>query len=386
MHGALVHHSVLAVEQAVVAHVDDDGVVQLATLFKQFIEAAHGVVHGTDGAPVGACHRGEVLHRLGTAVGENFPPLEERAVDAMPGVDAVLKPERLVRQAERALGIRNPDVVEAVRVFWLGEIEAVRGLVADHQKPRFAAVVALEPVLGKLRDDVGVVAGDDLAALAVLVPFGVVVFALALVRGEPVEAGARLVVVLAHVPLAEVGGVVACALELHRKAAEVGGILREVVLHAVSVRVNAAEDARSAGGAERCGAEGVLEIHALLAQPVDVRRLQMRVAREAQCVPALIVGKNEQDVRTLRRGTGCDHRGRQQGQGQQADELEHGASVRGKTGGFNRQAVPKAGPELTHLRGYPSPEHESVCQTRGPGPHPRPLPARRSAPQVAHPR
>jgi len=28
---------------------------------------------------------------------------------------------------------------------------------------------------------------------------------------------------------------------------------------------------------------------------------------------------------------------------------------------------------LTHIRGYPSPEHEFVCQTRVPGPHSRPL-------------
>src|ERR1035437_4178750 len=41
---------------------------------------------------------------------------------------------------------------------------------------------------------------------------------------------------------------------------------------------------------------------------------------------------------------------------------------------------------LTHIRGYRNPEHESVCQTRGPGPHSRSLPARRSAAQDAHPR
>ena len=247
VHGALVHHAVLAVEQAVVAHVDDDGVVQLAALLEQFVEAAHRVIHGTDGAPVGARHVREVLHRLGAAIGENFPPLEERAVDAVPRADAVLEPERFVREAEGGLGIRNPDVVEAVRVFRLREIEAVRGLVPDHQQPRFAAVVALQPLLGQLGDGVRVVAGNDLAAVAVHVPLGVEVFALALVRDEPVEAGPRLVVVLAHVPLAEVSGVVARRLELHREAAEVRGILGEIVLHPMRVRVNAAEDARAAG-------------------------------------------------------------------------------------------------------------------------------------------
>src|ERR1017187_6653412 len=41
---------------------------------------------------------------------------------------------------------------------------------------------------------------------------------------------------------------------------------------------------------------------------------------------------------------------------------------------------------LTPIRGYPNSEHESVRQTRGPGPHSRPLSARRSAAQDAHPR
>src|SRR5262245_59038288 len=41
---------------------------------------------------------------------------------------------------------------------------------------------------------------------------------------------------------------------------------------------------------------------------------------------------------------------------------------------------------LTHNRGYPSPGYEFICQTRGPGPHPRPLSASRSAAQDTHPR
>src|SRR5260221_3140965 len=41
---------------------------------------------------------------------------------------------------------------------------------------------------------------------------------------------------------------------------------------------------------------------------------------------------------------------------------------------------------LTQVRGYRSNEHESVRQTGVPGPHSRPLPARRSAAQAAHPR
>src|ERR1039457_2249603 len=45
-----------------------------------------------------------------------------------------------------------------------------------------------------------------------------------------------------------------------------------------------------------------------------------------------------------------------------------------------------SGNTLTQVRGYRNNEHESVRQTRVPRPHPRPLPARRSAAQAAHPR
>src|ERR1039457_3703190 len=39
---------------------------------------------------------------------------------------------------------------------------------------------------------------------------------------------------------------------------------------------------------------------------------------------------------------------------------------------------------LTPIHGYPNSEPESVRQTRGPGPHSRSLPARRSTAQAAH--
>ena len=103
--------------------------------------------------------------------------------------------------------------------------------------PRLPAVIALQPVEREVGDDGRVVAGPDLAPLAVEVELGVEVLALALVRDEVVEARARLVVVLAHVPLADVGRGVAGLLQHLGKAVHPGRELGEVVRDPVLVRV-----------------------------------------------------------------------------------------------------------------------------------------------------
>ena len=81
------------------------------------------------------------------------------------------------------------------------------------QQPRLARVVLLQPVERDVGDDVRVVARARPCAVAVDVELGVEVFALALVGDEVVEAGPRRVVVLAHVPLADVRRGVAGRLE-----------------------------------------------------------------------------------------------------------------------------------------------------------------------------
>ena len=133
--GALVHHAVLAVEDAVVAHEDDDGVVQFAALLEQFVEPAHAVVHGEERAPVGAGHGLEILDGLGRVVGELLAPVEERAVDAVPGVEPLPDPAGFVVEHEGGFGIGDADVLEGLLVFRLGKVEAVRRLVADHEAP-----------------------------------------------------------------------------------------------------------------------------------------------------------------------------------------------------------------------------------------------------------
>ena len=87
--GAFIHHAVFAFEQAVVAHEDDDGVVELLGLLEVGEQPADAVVDAQDRAPVAVDHVLEILHGLGAVVGEFFAPLEERAVDAVPGVEAL---------------------------------------------------------------------------------------------------------------------------------------------------------------------------------------------------------------------------------------------------------------------------------------------------------
>jgi hypothetical protein len=72
--------------------------------------------------------------------------------------------------------------------------------------------------------------------------FGVEVFALTAMRDEVIESGSLRIVLLAHMPLADVRRRVPCPLQLAWEARHIGRILGEVVEHLVSVGVQAAED------------------------------------------------------------------------------------------------------------------------------------------------
>src|SRR6516165_4428262 len=63
--------------------------------------------------------------------------------------------------------------------------------------------------------------------------------------------------------------------------------------------VNARQDRRTARRTQRGRAECVLEPHPFLAEPIDVRRLEMLVPGEAHGVPALIIGDDDDDVGLL---------------------------------------------------------------------------------------
>ncbi len=295
MHGALVHHAVLAIEQAVVTHEDDHGVVELTALFQLPCERADAVVHAQDDAPIAVDHILEVFHTLGLVIGELFAPLEERAVDAVPGVEAVAVPAGLVFEVKGALGVGDVNVIKRVGVLLLRRVETMRCLVAEHEAPGFV-VGSLDVVSRQLGDAGGVVPGQHLA-FALDIEFGVEVLPLAFVRCPVVEVGALFVVVLAHVPLANIGRVVASLLKALGEAGDGGWEFSEIVPHAVLVGIHAAEDGGATGRAEGSGAEGVLEMHALFGQTVDVGRLQVGMSGASQMIPAKIVAENKQDIR-----------------------------------------------------------------------------------------
>ena len=104
--------------------------------------------------------------------------------------------------------------------------------------------------------------------------------------------------------LAHPAGAIACLVEKSGK----GGRAFEqremmmtvgVAVGPVGVVIQTGEDHAAAGGAGGGGAEAVLEPHALLGEPVHIRRADDLVAVAAQSLPPVIVGNRQDDVRTL---------------------------------------------------------------------------------------
>ncbi len=74
-----------------------------------------------------------------------------------------------------------------------------------------------------------------------------------------------------------------------------------IIIHdMMPVDVQAAEDRRPAGGAERRGDKRVLEIDPVFRHGVKVRCLQKRMTEKAHRVVAMIVNQDENDVAALR--------------------------------------------------------------------------------------
>jgi len=95
---------------------DDDGVVELLGFFEPCTHACDAVVHAQNRAPVAVDHVLEVLDGFGTIIGEVFAPLEQRAVDAMLGVEALFEPCGLVIELEGGGGVGDAHVIKAVRI------------------------------------------------------------------------------------------------------------------------------------------------------------------------------------------------------------------------------------------------------------------------------
>ena len=98
--GPLVDHAVLPFEQAVVSEKHKHRVVEFARFFEPVEQSAHAVIDGENCAPVGPHHAGEVDNPAGLVVGEVFPPVEDRPVDAMPGGEPLRDPLRLIVEME----------------------------------------------------------------------------------------------------------------------------------------------------------------------------------------------------------------------------------------------------------------------------------------------
>ena len=217
----------------------------------------------------------------------------------------------------------------------------MRCLLADHQHEGLPACFLLlrHPLQRHVGHDRGVVARHHPSAAPIKVELGVEVFALALVRHEIVEAGPGLVALFPHVPLADVGGLVAGLLQPAREAVEIGRVVGEVVGHAVGVGVEAAEDRGPARRAEARCAEHVFKVDAFLGEPVDVGRFQVRMAAAGEGIPANVVAEHHDDVWAIGsvRGTGCGARrnqsAREQHQHRQTvsgQETAHGDGLGGR--------------------------------------------------------
>jgi hypothetical protein len=169
--------------------------------------------------------------------------------------------------------------------------------VADDHHPGLAAMVAGEPVECHVRDGRGVIFRLDLTPLAVHVELGIEIPALPLVGDEVVVPGPRLVVVLPHVVLADVGGRVTGALQALWKIVDPRVELGEVVRDPMLVGIEPAQQRRPARRTQRRRRERVPEIDSFPGEPIDVGGPHMRVAGIAQRVGAKIVEQDEEDVR-----------------------------------------------------------------------------------------
>ena len=185
---------------------------------------------------------------LGSPVGEVLPPAVERPVDPVPRVEPLANPVGLPFQVEGAFGVVDLDVVVQVFVAFFRREWAMRRLMAQDEAERLIPIL-LEPVDRHIGDAVGVVALLYLPR-AVDVELGVVVFALALVRYPIIESWASLVALFPHVPLSDIGCLIALLLQLLRKARQIGRVVGEVVHDTVGMGVEAGKEGRPGGGAE----------------------------------------------------------------------------------------------------------------------------------------
>ena len=126
---------------------------------------------------------------------------------------------------------------------------------------------------------------------------------------DAVIAGCGSTFSAAQMPLAEMGGSVACTTQQLRDSdgrgiqpvGHVSGLVErmigEVAMDQMSRRVMGRHERAAAGRANRRGDVELLEPRSLAGKTVQVRSLDIRMAGKVRIPPALIVGQYEQDIR-----------------------------------------------------------------------------------------
>jgi DNA-binding transcriptional LysR family regulator len=306
---------VLAEEVAVVAEEDDAGVVERAAPLERLEQLAHALVdrghHRRPQPDLLLRARLDPVHHLAAGRRVAQPEgLGERRL----GLDRAGRVHHVGPRRERLAAVQvgvagRRDVAAATRVERaVGGLEGVRvdRLVREEQRVR--RVVATVDELERLRvQQVGHVAGV-LRLDAVHVQHRVDDRAVAREADPAVVARARRGAV-PHVPLADVRGPVAEPLQdpvvVRQPVAE--RVARDVVDHAVPARVLAGDDRGAVRRAQRRGVERVAEPGAFVADPVDVRRLHVRMTAEADLVEAQVVDQDHDQVGAA--GAGAGHAG-----------------------------------------------------------------------------
>ena len=179
----------------------------------------------------------------------------------------------------------------------VGGLEGVgmHGLVREKKRERLRAP-PLEELDREPVEQIGDVAGALLVG-SVDVQLRVLEAPMAVER-DPVVVTRPRPAVVAHVPLADVRGLVA---ELLQREMVVGQamahrVARDVVDDPVPARVLAGHDRRPVGRADRRRMERALEYRALMRDAVDVRRLQVRMTAGAELVVAQVVDQDDEEI------------------------------------------------------------------------------------------
>ena len=272
--------------RAVVAGVDDVGVFRETFLAQRVHEPADLRIDVLDDALVGVFRVGitdvlrheerDVRHAVGQVEEEGLVFVRGDEPDGAVGVAA----------GDRALVAGHLDDLlvsheRRVPVLHIGGLVRPRGVAAFPALPLVVGMVHVVRV------------GDAVVAVEAL--------------------GAREGLgVVAEVPLADARGGVAERLEvvgdgdLFRVQAALASGKEDVLFHADALRVATGQQARPRRGADRAGDHEVGELPSLLRHPVDVRRLDRLRTEAAEVVVALVVGEDDDEVRTGRLGGGAE--------------------------------------------------------------------------------